>query len=75
LISLYFHGKLIQILGLILKHAKYNSHANEPISVEHIVAVGLRVLSGGRVKDQHHIVGSSLDAAYKAFDNFVDAIK
>ena len=26
------------------------------------------------MKDQCHIVGTSLDAAYKAFDGFVDAI-
>jgi hypothetical protein len=74
LISLHSHGKLIRILNPILKRAKYNSRAKEPISVEHIVAVGLRVLSGGRVKDQRHNVGTSLDATYKAFDDFVDAI-
>jgi hypothetical protein len=26
------------------------------------------------VKDQRHIVGTSLDATYKAFDDFVDAV-
>jgi hypothetical protein len=74
LMSLHSHGKLVRILNPILKRAKYNSRAEEPILVEHIVAVGLRVLSGGRVKDQRHIVGTSLDATYKAFDDFVDAV-
>jgi len=74
LMSLHSHEKLIRILDPFLMHAKYNSHANEPISGEHIVAVGLRVLSGGRVKDQRDIVETSLDATYKAFDDFVDAL-
>ena len=42
--------------------------------VEHIIAVGLRVLSGGRPKDQRHIIGSSRAAAYLAVDDFVDAV-
>jgi len=38
------------------------------------MAVGLRVLSGGRTKDQRHIIGSSRSAAYKAVDDFVEAV-
>ncbi len=40
LMSLRSHRKLVRILNPILKRAKYNSRAEEPISVEHIVAVG-----------------------------------
>ena len=50
------------------------SRGTEPILVEHIIAVGLRVLSGGRTKDQRHIIGSSLSAAYVASDDFIDAV-
>ena len=63
--SLWSHGKLIQILRPIFEHAKYNSCTKEPTSLEHIGAIGLQVLSGGRVKDQCPIAGTSLDAAYK----------
>jgi hypothetical protein len=41
LMSLHSHEKLIRIIDPFFMHAKYNSHANEPISLEHIVAVGL----------------------------------
>jgi hypothetical protein len=42
--------------------------------VEHIVASGLRILSGGRPKDQRFIFGSCKDAAYKAFIDFINAV-
>ena len=29
---------------------------------------------GGRKKDEHHIIGSLLDAAYKAVNDFIDAV-
>jgi hypothetical protein len=61
--------KLVSIVAPYLQRAQYNSRCSEPILVEHIVAVGIRVLSGGRTKDQRHITGMSLDAAYKAADD------
>ena len=68
------HGKLVRILEPILKRKEYNSRCSEPISVKHITAIGLRVLSGGRTKDQRHIMGTSLTAAYNAVDDFIDAV-
>jgi hypothetical protein len=68
------HGKLVRILDPLLQRVEYNSRGSEPILVEHIIAVGLRVLSGGRIKDQKWIVGSSKTAAYDAFNDFVDAV-
>ena len=59
LMSVSAHSKLVRILHRFLQSSDYNSHCNEPILVEHIVAVGLRVMSGGRPKDQCHIIGSS----------------
>jgi hypothetical protein len=68
------YGKLIRILDPLLQRCEYNSRGSEPILVEHITAVGLRVLSGGRPKDQKWIIGSSRAAAYDAFDTFVEAV-
>jgi len=68
------HGKLVRILEPMLKRKEYNSRCSEPISVEHIAAIGLRVLSGGRPKDQRLIYGTSTSAAYDAVDDFIDAV-
>ena len=74
LMSVTAHSKLVRILHPFLQRSEFNSCCNVPILVEHIVAVGLRVLSGGRPKDQRHIIGSSRAAAYVAFDDFVEAV-
>jgi hypothetical protein len=74
LMSQSAHKKLVRILDPFLQRFEYNSRGPEPILVEHIIAVGLRVLSGGRPKDQRHIIGSSRAAAYLAVDDFVDAV-
>jgi hypothetical protein len=42
--------------------------------LEHIIAVGIRVLQGAIQKDQSHIIGSSRAAACLAVDDFVDAV-
>ena len=68
------HQKCVSIVAPYIQRAEFNSRCSEPILVEHIVAVGLRVLSGGRTKDQRHITGMSLDAAYKAADDYIDAV-
>jgi len=68
------HGKLVRILDPILERDENKSRCSEPIRVEHIVAAGLRVLSGGRTKDQRHIIGSSRTAAYDAVDDFINAV-
>ena len=62
------------ILDAALQRKEYNSHGLEPILVEHIVASGLHILSGGRPKDQHFIFGSCRDAVYKSFIDFVNAV-
>ena len=73
--SLPTHGKLVRILDPILQRREYNSRGSDgPILVEHIIAIGLRVLAGGRTVDQRHIIGSSLSAAYDAVDDFIDAV-
>jgi hypothetical protein len=42
--------------------------------VEHIVATGLRALSGGRPKDLRHIIGCSPRTVYLAVNIFIDAV-
>jgi hypothetical protein len=66
--------ELISLLAPTLQHVEWNSRGREPIRVEHIVALGLRALGGGRLQDLRHVIGSSLSAAYQAFDDFVNAI-
>ena len=48
LMSQSAHKKLVGILDPFLQRFEYNSRGPEPVLVEHIIAVGLRVLSGGR---------------------------
>ncbi len=72
--SLPAHGKLVRILDPILQRKEYNSRGSEPILVEHIIALGLRTLAGGRPKDVRHFVGTSPRAAYDAVDDFIDAV-
>ena len=72
--SVRAHGNLVRILDPILKRKQYNSRCSEPIQVEHITAIGLRCLQGGRPKDMRHIMGTSTSAAYDALDDFIDAV-
>jgi hypothetical protein len=60
LMSLLAHGKLIQILDPFLQRKEYNSYRPEPILVDHIVANGLHIVSGGRPKDQYMSFGMLL---------------
>jgi len=53
------HQKRVCIVAPYLQRAEFTSRCSEPILVEHIVAVGLRVLSGGRTKDQCHIINAA----------------
>ena len=46
--------------------------SSEPSEVAHIIAAGLQVLQGGRVKGQKNIIGASKTAAYDAVDDFLD---
>ena len=57
-----------------MQQKEYNSHGPDPIVVEHIVANGLRIVSGGRPKDQCMIFGMCKDASYKAFIDFINAV-
>ena len=66
--------ELISLLAPTLQRVEWNSRGREPIRVKHIVALGLHALGGGCLQDLRHIIGSSLSAAYHAFDDFVDAI-
>jgi len=68
------HGKLVRILDPILQRAEYNSRCHEPILVEHIIAIGLRGLQGGRPKDLRHVVRTCRTAAYDALNDFIDAV-
>jgi hypothetical protein len=74
LMSVLTHGKLVRILDHLLKRSAYDSRCSNPISVEHIVAAGMRYLSGGRPKDICHIIGCSPRAAYHLVDDFIDAV-
>ena len=73
--SLQAHGKLVRILDHLLQRKECNSRGSDgPILVEHIIAIGLRILQGGRPKDMRHIFGTSRSAAYAALDDFIDAV-
>ena len=74
LMSYDAHSNLVRLLDPILQRWEFNSWGSEPILVEHIIAIGLRRLGGGQIKDQRHIIGTSKTAAYQAFDDFVNAI-
>ncbi|KAL7552356.1 hypothetical protein ACHAWF_016576 [Thalassiosira exigua] len=54
--------------------AEYNSRSLEPIRVEHIMTLGLRVMGGGRPKDIRHFAGTSRAASYKAVNDFLNAV-
>ena len=68
------HGNLVRILDPILERAAYNSRTAEPIQVEHIIGLGLRVLAGGTLSDNRHIFGMSCPASYGCFNDFLDAV-
>ena len=74
LMTLPTHGKLFSILDPFVQRKEPMSRGAEPILVEHIVGVGLRVLSGGRTIDQRHIIGSCLHTAYVDSNAFIDAV-
>ena len=67
------YNGLVHILRPKLQKKDYNCRG-ELITTEHVVANGLRILGGGRPKDQRHIVGMSRDASYKSFCSFLDAV-
>ena len=69
------HRNLVRLLDPILQRVEWNSRGgSEPILVEHIISLGLRLLAGGQVSNVRHIMGVSRSAAYEAFDDFVDAV-
>lgn len=65
---------LLSLLAPALQRVEWNSRGRDPIRPEHMVAIGLRALGGGRLLDIRHIIKSSLSAAYRAFDDFVNAV-
>jgi hypothetical protein len=67
------YTEVVNILYPILRKKEYNCRG-ELITVELVVANGLRILGGGRPKDQRHIIGMSRDASYKSFCSFLDAV-
>ena len=68
------HRNLVRLLDPSLQRVEWNSRGSEPIQVEHIISLGLRVLAGGQLADIRHIIGASRAAGYQAFDDFVDAV-
>lgn len=65
LMSYGTHYKMVQILHPFLQRKEYTSYGPQPIMVEDIIAIGLRIHSGGCPKDQRHIIGTCPPAAYK----------
>ena len=45
-----------------------------PITVDMIMATGLRRLSGGQVRDIRHVIGLSTTEAYNSIDKFIKAV-
>ena len=72
--SVRAHGELVRILDPILERCEYNARCTHPIQVEHIVGAGLRVVAGGTVCDNRHVVGMSLPASYTCFNDFIYAV-
>ncbi|KAL7527767.1 hypothetical protein ACHAXR_003002 [Thalassiosira sp. AJA248-18] len=72
--SLQANNELVRILDPLLERKEYNSRCTEPIQVEHIVGLGLRVLSGGAVSDNRHVFGMSKPAAYPCLNDFIYAV-
>ena len=68
------HRNLVRLLDPILQRVEWNSRGSEPILVEHIIGLGLRILAGGQMSNIRHIMGLSRAAGYQAFDDFVDAV-
>jgi len=66
--------KLSEILTPELTRQSSKSSSPDPISVEIIMAIGLRWLAGGKVNDLKHVVSMSRAAVYKCRDDFLDAI-
>ena len=72
--SLSAFQQLVEMLAPSLHQEKHCSHSAQAIQTEHIVALGLRALGGGRLSDIHHIIGCSKAAAYVALDDFVNEV-
>ncbi len=69
------HERLVELLAPRLQRLDWNSRGSSgPIMVEHIIALGLRSLSGGRLLDVRHVIGASLSASYRALDDFINAV-
>ncbi len=70
--SIQTYRRLIHILYPFLYQKTHKSHGPEPILIENIVTIGLRVLSCGWPKNQKNIIGMCPDAPYKVFNDFLD---
>ena len=62
----------IEILQPILQRNANKCIDSEPIMTEHIMAMGLRYLAGGRVLDNRRFIGMDKSAAYSAVDDFIN---
>ena len=72
--SLSAFEHLVDTLAPSLQRDEHRSRSAQAIQPEHIAALGLRALGGGRLSDIRHIIGCSRAAAYVAFDDFVNAV-
>ena len=72
--SLSAFEHLVEILAPTLEREEHRSRSAQAIQPEHIAALGIRALGGGRLCDIRHIIGCSRAAAYVAFDDFVNAV-
>lgn len=73
--STYAYDRLVELLSPRLQRVEYNSRGSTgPILVDHITALGLRALAGGRIQDLRHIIGASVSASYNALVDFVNAV-
>ena len=66
--------KLRQILKPTLKRVHSMSRSSGPITVDMVMAAGIRRLSGGQVRDIRHIIGMSSTEAYNSIDKFIEAV-
>ena len=72
--SLRSHSELVRILDPILERCEYNSRCSEPIQVEHITGLGMRVVAGGTLADNRTIFGMSKPESYNSFNAFLHAV-
>ncbi len=57
-------SNLVTIIDPYLERKQLKSNGSDPLEVEHIMGLGLCVLSGGTLSDNRHVFGVSVKESY-----------